>query len=201
MPTTSGVAACQSDGTYTVTWTVTASGVPTNQTATVTQLGVSPYTPVSGLPTTVVGGGSVTFTQTDIPATTTLVSEDVIVSWDNTSVMVPTGFVTISGACTPTPVQTSVPPTTVPTTTTTTDTTTTTTTDTTTTTVPTIPSSPVIPPRNAPIPATTSTTTPQIAFTGANYPLEVGLAAALIVAGVSLRLLSYSFAKHRKRKA
>ena len=42
-----GSASCASDGTYSVTWTVTTSGVPAGQSATVSQVGVSPYTPVS----------------------------------------------------------------------------------------------------------------------------------------------------------
>ena len=96
-----GTVACQTDGTYTVTWTFTMTNTPTNDHATVK---VSGFTPAN---TTVSGGGgkwvgtdfvlstpdgangtpihlgnyTVTFTQAGIPGTATAASATAYVDW------------------------------------------------------------------------------------------------------------------------
>ena len=182
--TITGSAGCASDGTYSVTWTVTTSGVPAAQSATVSQVGVSPYTPVSGLPATVSGDASVTFVQSDIPAGDTQASEDVLVTWGDTSVSPPTGYATLTGTCNPSP-----PP---PPTMTTTNPTTTTTTQPPLT-QPTslsagVPGAGVAQPTTAAATTPTTTPAPPIAFTGANTETTAGIGLGLLALGGALVL-------------
>ena len=175
-----GSASCASDGMYSVTWTVTTSGVPAGQSATVSQVGVSPYTPVSGLPATVSGDASVTFVQSNIPASDSQASEDVLVTWGDTSVSPPTGYATLAGTCNPPPPPTPTPiPTTAPTTTTTT-----------TQQQATQPTSGAAVAQPTTAAATTPTTnpTPQIAFTGANTETTAGIGTGLLALGGGLVL-------------
>jgi hypothetical protein len=175
-----GSASCASNGTYSVTWTVTTSGVPAGQSATVSQVGVSPYTPVSGLPATVSGDASVTFVQSNIPASDSQASEDVLVTWGDTSVSPPTGYATLAGTCNPPPPPTPTPtPTTAPTTPTTT-----------TQQQATQPTSGAAVAQPTTAAATTPTTnpTPQIAFTGANTETTAGIGTGLLALGGGLVL-------------
>ncbi len=182
--TITGSASCASDGTYSVTWSVTTSGVPAGQSATVSQVGVSPYTPVSGLPATVSGDASVSFVQSDIPASDSQASEDVLVTWGDTSVSPPTGYATLAGTCNPSP-----PP--PPTTTATTTTTTTTTQQPVTQPTSGIPGGTgagAVQPTTAAATTPTTNPAPQIAFTGANTETTAGIGMGLLALGGGLVL-------------
>jgi hypothetical protein len=184
--TITGSAGCASDGTYSVTWTVTTSGVPAAQSATVSQVGVSPYTPVSGLPATVSGDASVTFVQSNIPAGDSQASEDVLVTWGDASVSPPTGYATLAGTCNPSPPPPPPPPmtTTNPTTTTTTQPPVT---------QPTsvsagVSGAGVAQPTTAAATTPTTTPAPPIAFTGANTETTAGIGMGLLALGGALVL-------------
>ena len=103
-----GVASCQADGTYTVTWTVAndykyAVDVTLNDTS-----GNTPKKPdssgggtLAGLPAHLGAYGSTTVTQSSIPGSTTSARLTVTGIWTDTYTQADTGTVTFHGSCLP----------------------------------------------------------------------------------------------------
>ena len=159
----SGVAACRTDGTYTVTWTVTTSSVPAGDSAAVTAGSVDPGSQVAGLPQTIVGNATgAPVTQSDIAGTATGAALAVDLHWTGTDTHDGTasGAVVLAGTCS----AVVTPPTTPPTT-------------------PIPPSSPVTP--TPPIPPTTPVT-PTAPTTPTTTPVAATPAAPAPAAPVQL---------------
>jgi len=122
-PTVSGVAACQTDGSYTVTWTYTTTNVPDGKQA---KAWVSSHTPKDSTlggkgtatyegkffialwaefaeqypdVTVVVANGSTTFTQTGIAAGESTASVTVETKWNDDFVQQASGTVTLDPSC------------------------------------------------------------------------------------------------------
>ncbi|PRY67906.1 hypothetical protein B0I08_10567 [Glaciihabitans tibetensis] len=79
-PSVSGTAACQVDGTYTVTWNYVVSNVPDGVTATASVAASSPAGTVSGGGTTTTGS---TFTQSGVPGTAPSASVTISTLWSD----------------------------------------------------------------------------------------------------------------------
>jgi len=160
----SGVAACRSDGTYAVTWTLTTTGVPVGDTAVVTAASVEPGSQLTGLPQSVVGDSTGTpVNQRGVPGTALVADLTVDLHWTGTDTYDGTaeGTVVLAGTCR----AVVTPPTTPPT-------------------VPIPPSSPVTPTT----PTTPTPTTPPTTPTTPTTPTPVQAPAAQAPAAAPVQL-------------
>jgi len=97
--TVGGVAACQANGTYTITWTITNSEAGTAETVSKTAPAGGTFAPP--FPIDIGAGGSANTVQTGIPGTTTSVTLDVHGVWTNLNTNDAQGTVQLAGDCTP----------------------------------------------------------------------------------------------------
>jgi len=103
-PAITGVASCQTDGTYSIDWTVTTTNVPGDETVTISNAGANPLgTFTSAIPTTLVGNTSKTVTETGIAGDTKTATVHGTFKWDDFGPVTETGTVTLAGDCTVTP--------------------------------------------------------------------------------------------------
>ena len=97
-------AVCNSDGTYTATYTGTTNNVPASgpgHTATFTVGEVLPAgTTITGAPTSVVGNTSYSFQQTGIPGTATAAQATAFLAWGDGVKSDPQGKIALGGTCT-----------------------------------------------------------------------------------------------------
>ncbi len=109
----SGVATCGSDGTYTIVWSGATTNVPTSGNGHTASLTVEtstsnpntfPYQPASSTVTpltqTVVGNTTYSFTQTNIPGSTTHAEVTPYLHWGDGATSDPLGSLTLAGNCT-----------------------------------------------------------------------------------------------------
>jgi hypothetical protein len=103
-PTITGSASCQSDGTYTIDWTVTTTNVPNDETGTITNASASPLgTFTTPIPTSIQGNTSVKVTETGIPGTATSAKVQGDFTWsapgDHYGPVTEVGSVQLAGDC------------------------------------------------------------------------------------------------------
>ena len=97
--TVSGVSACQANGTYTITWTITNSEAGTAETVSKTAPAGGTFAPA--FPIDIAAGGSANTVQTGIPGSTTSVTLAVHGAWINGATNDAQGTVELAGDCVP----------------------------------------------------------------------------------------------------
>lgn len=162
-----------------MTWTISTSSVPVGDSAVVSVDPADPAPTLVGLPLTVVGNSSATFTDTNIPGNATSAGVLIDLNWTGVDTFFARvgGTVALAGTCVastiPTPVIMGPTQTTIPTATT-------------------PPTAAPVTPLATPAPAVASVPTvgPQLAFTGVPVVAELCVAFGLILAGALILVLT-----------